>query len=159
MILQQDGIQHLHSFVPDRDGDAYFGNTAYWDGSGKGAFGPGGFWGVPEADPASDPFYLYFGVVDDSNVRWGVRANEADPWAFIPDLTGFSLSADPVSWQNMMIMIENRDGWFEAMGGTGPDGATVVDIDYIRFFSGLVTTAVDPAGKLAARWAEIKVSR
>lgn len=165
MILQQDGIQHLHSFIPDATAageDDYFGYTAYWDGNGKGAFGPGGVWqgdGISEADQASDPFQLYFGVVNDTTIRWGVWSIEEGAWAFLPDKSGFSLSEDPVSWQNMMIMIENRDGWFEAMGGTGPDGATVVDIDYIRFFSGLVTTAVDPAGKLAARWAEIKVSR
>ena len=59
----------------------------------------------------------------------------------------------------MMIMIENRQGWYDAWQGIGPAGATVVDIDYIRFVSGLVVADVEPAGKLAARWAEIKVSR
>jgi hypothetical protein len=136
IIIQSDGLQSLFHSLNNGDKTG-FAIAAGFGSSGK-TFGAGAdFSGVPAEKMAGKRLIIYMGMVDDTHMRWGVRPDEASEWAFAPDVDiGFSASASPVSFSDLKLMIENRDGWFNYVGGGSTKGApngVSVDVDYVRF--------------------------
>ncbi|MBI4582707.1 MAG: hypothetical protein HY717_01545 [Planctomycetes bacterium] len=138
ILTQSDGIQFLFNNFPGRTGPGgatSFGAGALWNASGKGLFGKPDFNGVPESAMAGDAIEIWAGVINNTTMRYGVRPAGSPDWNFAPEVVGgFELSAAPVSFASVKIMVENRQPWFDQWPGTKASlENVVVDIDYIRF--------------------------
>jgi hypothetical protein len=136
-LIQTEGQQTLFQSLQDPGGAGpggatYFGASARWTGWSSPDFLPGGV--ATETEMSGAVLELYFGVIDDTHVRYGVRPAGTSTWIFAPDNSGPSLGDVEV----FKIMVENRQGWFDQWSPTlTPVVDTVVDFDYIRVFSSL----------------------
>ncbi|MBI4582705.1 MAG: fibronectin type III domain-containing protein [Planctomycetes bacterium] len=156
-LTQSDGIQYLFNNFPGGTGPGgrtSFGFGALWPASTKGAFGLPNFNDpnlVPEAAMAGGAIELWIGVINNTTMRYGVRPAGTPDWNFAPDVAGYDLSADPVSFRSMKIMVENRQPWFNQWPGTTASlDNVIVDIDYIRFFSDVPPLLVNEPQKVMA---------
>ena len=136
--MESDGIQYLfHNFPggtgPDRA--VSFGAGAATDASGKGVFGLPDFSGVPEFDLGGPAIELWVGAINNTTMRFGVRQAGSAAWRFAPDVVGFDLTTDPVSFGSMKIVVENRQQWYDQWPGTDvANRDAVVEMEYLRFF-------------------------
>lgn len=133
-LIQSEGQQTLFQSLPAGTGPGgatFFGASARWTGWSAPDFLPGGV--ATEAEMSGAQLELYFGVVDDTHVRYGVRPAGTSTWIFAPDNSGPSLGDVEI----FKIMVENRQGWYDQWEESAPVVDTVVDFDYIRVFSSL----------------------
>jgi hypothetical protein len=132
-ILFAQGLQVLFNSLSN--GSVAFAQSAAFNGSGKGVPSAPDFSGVPASAMKGSRLLLYVGQVDDTHMRWGVRSDESSPWSFAPDIAlGFSAAAAPVSWPDMKLMVENRNGWFAQYGLLGSPSPVDIYSDYVKFF-------------------------